>query len=1148
MAKRRAFTGFREGDVSPVEVNSLGPTVAMLQGQADGLRQRMRYEASQQLAGPVQLASSLAERITDALGDPLGDGAILRDAVARKLQGQVVAHLLPPLEAAASFGYQPIAAAGQGKGGKKRRRKSPQTEIPKGENPPMANDPGVIAPPNLATTDPSYLVIVNCRLGRAASIPGLFTPNYAAAGWVPIAYVGHLQQVPAQQVPQVWATLLAQAGCAPAVVPPGPPRPDVPPNFPPGFTLPPLPVPAAAAAPQIRVAGAGEELPETPAPLLGVAQAGQYPQAAGYPAGWITLPQGATGAPSGYECVRPGSATDPTVCRPIVQQQPPIAPGGVLPLQGQIPLPGPGGLPGGQFPPIAMPPGGVAPPFPVVPGGFVPPIAPGMGGSLPLFPVVPSGSLPVWMQPFPALPGAMPSLPLSGPGGVPPPLTPGPPIPGVGTGGFIPVQGAPCPAPVINLTCPALPTTMPCPACACPVPVPQLPTQPAIPPSVVVNVPEEAPPGVTVVLPPEEFFAPGLPGEPAPPKKKPTQEPPAPSLILEVFKAAGNPAFCLPGQEVIKFLQGKTLGDLLTDIGFFNDQKEPKFLARAWEGASMLADPWKSVSQGFLKGVNTLLEGVFNSLVWAQKAVATGAGCDGPDVSTAALIQGLLGLFRKYVSDIPEALTRPWDYYSNWACPVGLPSSDWANEALARGQIKTDEWECLIRANGDKKEWQHRDVAMRQQQPTADELLLLFRKGELKEDDFVFRMRMIGWTQGDNLYQWRQAQQWVPSPSDAINWMLKDVADPIIQETFQLGNEFKLKYNGHVKEVFDWNGISETEANNLWRAHWRNMSPHTLYEMHKRLRPGRTKDMTDAEALTLAQAILPRRPVRNGVPLTDEQLEAMGEQKRTWLDQINNGAQAKVYLETLNTTGFHVFEALGQADYPPFWRDRLLAISYNVLTRVDIRRAYETGQFTKDQVVSKLQDRGYSPGDSVTLSGFFEAAAIQLASRRPAANNWVKLGFSKDLLKQALIDTGMRVDMWPKVEAILDNRRKIEVQTECLKSAKKQYLLGTTEDTDLYNILMGIGVTGVDAVSLMEQWKCERRARPKQVTAASVCKYYKQSIISKDLAKRMLREMGYTQMRAARIVESCDLTKPPKNLLQRKGRPDAAALAEDKGP
>ncbi len=57
-------------------------------------------------------------------------------------------------------------------------------------------------------------------------------------------------------------------------------------------------------------------------------------------------------------------------------------------------------------------------------------------------------------------------------------------------------------------------------------------------------------------------------------------------------------------------------------------------------------------------------------------------------------------------------------------------------------------------------------------------------------------------------------------------------------------------------------------------------------------------------------------------------------------------------------------------DIMPFWREKLIELSYNPPTRVDIRRMYKMGVITEDQVYKFHLDIGYSPDNARLLTDF----------------------------------------------------------------------------------------------------------------------------------------------------------------------------------
>lgn len=563
---------------------------------------------------------------------------------------------------------------------------------------------------------------------------------------------------------------------------------------------------------------------------------------------------------------------------------------------------------------------------------------------------------------------------------------------------------------------------------------------------------------------------------------------------------------------------------------------EGSFIDLMFQAAEAMKDSW-GISGKVMGNITDFLGRVIRSvscnLGVLDNYVQTVSGCGAGETAPIAILALLGGVWERWIGTLPQAWNEALGRTSNFVCPAGMPSQPEANIGLATNFLSQGEWECITRANGLRLDFQGNLVEMQRHRPTDDQLLILWRKYPQLQDHIRDVFRASGWTNDDWFNDYISSQDWTPAPTDAVQWMLKDVEDPQIQDTFKLRAEFGQKYKGHVKEVFDWNGISKQDADYIWRAHWRNMAPHTLYQMHKRLRPGYTSQMTDAQCLELALSICPglkpsvtpdvlaARPVSNGFPIP------------LYCEEITNAVTARAWLESLVTGGYEVSEALGQDDYPPFWRARLLALSYNVMTRTDARRAYETSQIDSEALYAKLQDQGYSPTDALSLVGIYYNSAVQLHARRPLCNQYVKEGYDRELLKSALVSQGMRPEMWDDVFEIVNSRRNIRIQQQCVAGVRKQYTLFLISEVEATNTLLDLRIGQDDVAALITEWNCLIKSRSKQEAAGVICNEFRAGLITGSEAQRALRAAGYTAPAARRILSLCYLQTPPKTRRHR---------------
>jgi hypothetical protein len=136
-------------------------------------------------------------------------------------------------------------------------------------------------------------------------------------------------------------------------------------------------------------------------------------------------------------------------------------------------------------------------------------------------------------------------------------------------------------------------------------------------------------------------------------------------------------------------------------------------------------------------------------------------------------------------------------------------------------------------------------------------------------------------------------------------------------------------------------------------------------------------------------------------------------------------------------------------DIMPGWRDSLIQLSYNPLTRVDVRRMYELGVIDEEEMYNAFLDRGYSPENAsrmvefsieytndelsgITRAQITSAFKKDLISQNDYANFLKELGYS-----EAVVNFYVNTTIYDKDEELLDDtikeyydRYKADIMTE----------------------------------------------------------------------------------------------------------------------
>jgi len=261
------------------------------------------------------------------------------------------------------------------------------------------------------------------------------------------------------------------------------------------------------------------------------------------------------------------------------------------------------------------------------------------------------------------------------------------------------------------------------------------------------------------------------------------------------------------------------------------------------------------------------------------------------------------------------------------------------------------------------------------------------------------------------------AAKYFPTPDDLIRMAVREAWTPEIAEKFGQYQDFPKKFAEMAKKV----GMDEEVAKWYWAAHWTLPSASQGYEMLWRLSP----DMVD---------------------FFRKRYESMG------LDPD----KLKFDLDTLRLL-------LRALDVMPFWRDKLIAISYAPITRVDIRRFEDLGLMSPEELEKRYRELGYSPEDARKLVTFtmvlnrkdeFRAALRSGAMTvNDLRNELRKLGVPEDG-----IERWVRVIVPPAKKEKLQEEKNL-TKTEIIKGVKA----GIIKPDEAVKMLMSLGYDEAEA-------------------------------------------------------------------------------------
>jgi len=304
-----------------------------------------------------------------------------------------------------------------------------------------------------------------------------------------------------------------------------------------------------------------------------------------------------------------------------------------------------------------------------------------------------------------------------------------------------------------------------------------------------------------------------------------------------------------------------------------------------------------------------------------------------------------------------------------------------------------------------------------------------------------------------------------PSPTDFIRFAVREVFtdDKEIQEALRA--EFPENIVEYAKKA----GMSEDVLEWYWMAHWELPSPTQVYEMLHRLNP---------EVLAVR----------------GKAYEEMG------LD-----------LEQLKTDLRTVELYLKQADYDKRWRERLLAISYSPITRVDLRRIYELGLIDDNELLARLMEIGYTKADAQKLVEFYKTYKVSEEkdlTRTQILQLWSIGEITDKECKEMLMRLGYD-DVEAEFLITLEKYKLAEKElNDIIEVYVYQFEEGLISEKDLVAKLDELGIKAIRRDKIVVDAVRRKKRKIRLPSKEDIVKWFNQKLITEEKARELLTRIN----------------------------------------
>lgn len=344
-------------------------------------------------------------------------------------------------------------------------------------------------------------------------------------------------------------------------------------------------------------------------------------------------------------------------------------------------------------------------------------------------------------------------------------------------------------------------------------------------------------------------------------------------------------------------------------------------------------------------------------------------------------------------------------------------------------------------------------------QMTPTELTMALNRLKINEGTFKLRLKQQGWTDEaiEAFYEFRQV---IPPITDQIRFMVREAYSEDIVAKFGYDSNFPSAILSVTRKL----GLADEDVKRYWRAHWNLPSDTQGFEMLHRLRPGKSNN-----------------------PFTETDLAQL----------------------------------MRANDVPEFYIKRLMEISYNPLTRVDIRRMRQTGKLDKQGVYDAYRDGGYNHERATQLAEFVEDEFGE--ARKELSRSLIESGYDEGILYRGEAISRLKEIGYGDFEAdyildLVDFRQEKEDIKDETSLATEKYLRGIADINQTRNKLSDIGLTQTKVDSIVNKLERIRENDERFPTITDLKKFYVNEIISETELREEMRRMNISDINISRYI------------------------------
>jgi predicted nucleic acid-binding Zn-ribbon protein len=199
-------------------------------------------------------------------------------------------------------------------------------------------------------------------------------------------------------------------------------------------------------------------------------------------------------------------------------------------------------------------------------------------------------------------------------------------------------------------------------------------------------------------------------------------------------------------------------------------------------------------------------------------------------------------------------------------------------------------------------------------------------------------------------------------------------------------------------------------------------------------------------------------------------------------------------------------------DVAPGWIDPLLGITYNLLTRVDVKRAIRYGKLTPEQVNLEYHKQGYSDRDAEILTDVAVLEAVEEAASLTRSS--IEKAYRQGMIERSeaiaqFAPLGVVGEVANFYLDLVDFERDMDLRDRRISNLEKRYKAGSLDEAGARGALDSLGVSPAEIDIRVEEWQIESTSGVKRPTRANLENFVEAGVIDLGQYRAEMRQLNY---------------------------------------